>query len=472
VHVDAGFNHTIVFQIDPKTDAYGLCVRQRPDGNDYGSWVVGGGDRDFYCSATPFAVDPIATPSPSPSPTPSFVVNSEADTDDKDPTDGKCDTGKTIANGQAECTLRAAITEANHQGGGNITFSGVAGTVVVSPLPIIDVPVTIDGTTASHPVAGPYFEISGPLDLNLLSIVPNPAFSGLVLTSDGNTLKGLILDSFAGFAVELRGEGGNTIQGCHFGTDAQGFASPNGYLHEVSTIDGGRASIVGGDLFIVTATQNMIGGPHSGAGPPGNIIAVNQLRFHDGSFDTGSGGFAPGTVYINGVNVDASSRGLVIATSGNVVQGNYIGYAYDPARPYDPATGGAFRFAPGESEGISISAAGNTIGGTVNGAGNIIAGVGYGIHLNSGATGNVIQQNAFNFNLEILNATNGYAVKIDSGADGNTIGGEDSLAGNLIEGGPYSLIGSSISSNNNVIQHNYIGSWFIGISRSLMVSIT
>jgi hypothetical protein len=45
-----------------------------------------------------------------------YTVNSTADLHDADPADGACDTGNVVANGQAECTLRAAVEQANVDG--------------------------------------------------------------------------------------------------------------------------------------------------------------------------------------------------------------------------------------------------------------------------------------------------------------------------------------------------------------------
>ncbi len=45
-----------------------------------------------------------------------YTVNSTVDLHDADPADGACDTGNVLASGQAECTLRAAVEQANADG--------------------------------------------------------------------------------------------------------------------------------------------------------------------------------------------------------------------------------------------------------------------------------------------------------------------------------------------------------------------
>lgn len=72
-----------------------------------------------------------------------------------------CDTGEKLANGEAECTLRAAIEAVNAGCGDRIEFAvpnvSIPKISPLTPLPALDVKVDIDGTTQS----GGKVEISG-----------------------------------------------------------------------------------------------------------------------------------------------------------------------------------------------------------------------------------------------------------------------------------------------------------------------
>ncbi|MGI9544214.1 MAG: DUF7453 family protein, partial [Cyclobacteriaceae bacterium] len=84
-----------------------------------------------------------------------LVVNSTGDAEDSNPEDGLCDTGGDPILGRPECTLRAAIQEANFRNGKDkISFNiptasenDPATIVLGSDLPVISESVVVDGTT-------------------------------------------------------------------------------------------------------------------------------------------------------------------------------------------------------------------------------------------------------------------------------------------------------------------------------------
>jgi len=62
-------------------------------------------------------------------------VNSTGDAPDQDTADGVCDTGATVSGGGAECTLRAALEQANAMSGFDLVEFGVTGTITLgSPI--------------------------------------------------------------------------------------------------------------------------------------------------------------------------------------------------------------------------------------------------------------------------------------------------------------------------------------------------
>ncbi len=98
-----------------------------------------------------------------------LVVNSTGDAADNNAGNGTCATGGTIG-GAPECTLRAAIGEANARAGADIIrfdipAALVGGAHVISPgsaLPTITGPVTIDATTEPDYAGSPVVRLDGP----------------------------------------------------------------------------------------------------------------------------------------------------------------------------------------------------------------------------------------------------------------------------------------------------------------------
>ncbi len=196
----------------------------------------------------------------------------------------------------------------------------------------------------------------------------------------------------------------------------------------------------------------------------GNIIQGNYI----GTDVTGStahgngqiGVFVLGTSsnLIGGTNTAArnvisggNETGIYILNgAANVVQGNYIGV--NAAGLLDLGN---------RNNGVTIyNAPGNIIGGVTPGARNVISGNdGSGVNLNiAGATGNVIQGNyigvAANALLAVGNLRDGITL---NGAPGNLIGGTNSGARNLISGNGQAGVYVNGGSGGNRIEGNYIG---------------
>ena len=134
-----------------------------------------------------------------------LLVNSTGDASDSDVTDGACNTGKTTAGGAPECTLRAAIEEANARAGEDaITFLISGGTAakaastgpVIRPqkkLPALKEAETIDATTQP----GGKVELDG----TNAGLTTGLSFSG----TDG-AVKGMIIKNFSGDGIYSAGD--------------------------------------------------------------------------------------------------------------------------------------------------------------------------------------------------------------------------------------------------------------------------
>ena len=168
--------------------------------------------------------------------------------------------------------------------------------------------------------------------------------------------------------------------------------------------------------------------------------------------------------FVNGLTITAGSstvRGLVInrfggngvaitgsGASNNVVLGNFIG---------TDATGE--RAVPNRANGVLIDgSSNNTIGGTAVGAGNVISGnSGAGVHIDPGATKNLVQGNFIGTDatgkLAVPNVADGVLIGESSN---NTIGGTAVGAGNVISYNRGDGVSFSSGARSNVVQGNNI----------------
>jgi titin len=221
---------------------------------------------------------------------------------------------------------------------------------------------------------------------------------GLQLNSSFNTVLGLAINRFPakGMGIVLGGVS-NVIQGNFIGTD----------------ITGTLARTNGSFGIWVESAGNQIGGTNAAAR---NVIS--------GGNDTG--------IYIQN-------------TSGNVVQGNYIGISATGANPLG-----------NRNSGIMLDgSSGNLIGGANPGARNVISGNGVsGVFLNgAGASQNVIQGNYigtdYSGSLIVSNANDGITV---NGAPSNTISG-NVISGNVTNG----VFLNGTGAVSNIVAGNFIG---------------
>jgi hypothetical protein len=320
-------------------------------------------------------------------------------------------------------SLRQAIINANTNPGAdsihfNIPGAGVHSIIPLSALPTITDPVVIDGYT--QPGSSPNTLAAGNNSTHLIELNGNGAdFPALTVTAGNCTLRGLVINRFNGNgpanALNLQTGGNNTIVGCFFGISADGTTAQNN-------------SRLGID--IESSPNNTIGGTDPG---DRNVI---------------SGSGSATNIQINGP-----------ASSGTMIQGNYIGTnAAGTAEIMNSIIGIEIG-----NNGAGTGSSNNIIGGTTAGARNVISGnssVGIDI-FDSGVTGNVIEGNYVGTNAAgtaaIPNGTGIFLLRTVNVVIGGTTAG----AGNVISGNQtYGLRisnGSGSTGVGNLIQGNRVG---------------
>ncbi|HEX8456242.1 MAG TPA: Calx-beta domain-containing protein [Pyrinomonadaceae bacterium] len=421
----------------------------------------------------------------------------------------------TNTNSTGAGSLRQAVLDANTAPGAdfidfNIPGAGLHTINLGLQLPEISDPVTIDAATQPGYAGTPLVEING-----------GGLEYGFIIKAGASTLRGLALYRFNSGSVRLESGGGNTVQGCHLGTDAAG----------ATDFRVGGGAVGGTGVLILNSSGNLIGGTEpgarnlisannygvvvSGTASVNNRIAGNYIGTDKAGAKSLSNGGAgvelassdttvgPGNVISGNGNDNVRVRG-----SNNVVRGNYIGTDAAGAKSIEGFNG----------TGITVNGTNNIVGGTTPADRNVISGNGRAIGLDGGnkVRGNYIGTDATgayavpnNTGIEVsfssasivviggtepgarnvisgnqgdgirfgnaggtvqgnyigTDATGSYAVGnnygIDIGASGSIIGGTTAEARNVISGNNYGIdIGSSTTATirDTVIAGNYIGS--------------
>lgn len=401
-----------------------------------------------------------------------FTVDRVTDEPDADTSDGVCDVD--LMTGDLECSLRAAIQQANAGGGSDsIRFSAGVGVVTIAPgseLPPITAPVSVDGTTQPGFAGKPIVVVDG--------VDAGGGASGITVSSLNVTVRGLVVQRFGVAGIEVTAGGRATIVGNFAGTDAGGGAAmPNGagiLLQNSGSKVGGTVAadrnIISGNTTYGVHIQgqpasgnhvigNYIGTDFSGFGGLGN--GVDGVRVTRGAQNI-IGGPQPGernVVSGNGMAGVMLFAEVFNGAEGNVVQGNLVG---------TNATGTA---AIGNgAAGIHVFSSANVIGGTTEGAGNVASGSGGpGIELGGLAPAvididsNVLQGNLVGTDVSgtsaLPNATFGVFFNgLDNLVLNNMLGGEEPGAGNVISGnGLHGISVTGAGADDNVIQGNWVG---------------
>ena len=268
--------------------------------------------------------------------------------------------------------------------------------------------------TTGNVILGNYLGVNAGGEVVLPNQKSGVALFGGTQNVIGGTAAGAgnVLSGNGEYGVDVRNPvaAGNSVQGNLIGLDAAG---TNGI---------GNGIGYGGVLLDSGATGNTIGGTVAGAR---NIISGN----------------APAGVFFNGAT-----------TSGNLVEGNYIGTDITGTNAVPNTLAGVY---------LPYGTPGNVIGGTVAGARNVISGNYYGVYLASPASsGNVVEGNYIGISPDGAHVVGSAfaGVIIFSGATNNIIGGTAAGAGNVISGfWGYGLYISDAGTAGNVVQGNIIG---------------
>jgi titin len=439
-------------------------------------------------------------------PNANHTVNEDGDQNDANTGDGVCDVD--LGTAGLQCTLRAAIEQANASNGPDLIEFDASVSVIMpnSALPALS---DATGGTTIRSVFNAVW---------VLGSFAGPATSGLVLSSDDNKVQGLLISNFGddgvrvsghsnvvgtdgdgvddadernyisangSYGVEITGNG-NRVAGNYIGTNVAGDSAASNGKSGVWIGSGAQHNLVGtdGDGTSDQLERNLISGNDeygvsvAGSATMYNTVAGNYVGTNaagDAAVPNGWSGVILGSSPFNTVGTDGDGQGddaegnlvsgntangvyLVGATtSDSVVAGNFIG----------TDASGAAALANG-SDGVLIDGAvDNVIGGTAPGTGNLISGNDLaGVRLQTAAQGNLVQGNLIGTNASGTSAlANGdHGIIIASGSTGNTIGGTMATARNVISGngGRGVSIGSE-GTTGNIIQGNFIGTDVSGV---------
>jgi parallel beta-helix repeat protein len=284
-------------------------------------------------------------PSPADAAT-TFVVNGTSDAEDAKISDSRCDTSRNKGN---QCTLRAAIQEANDTPGADAIHFNIGGTAsikTISPnywLPEITGPVTIDGYT--QPGASPNTSAEGTnavLKVQLSGDDQGGEGIGLLVRGSRITIRGLVINRFGQEGILIYEDGpsqssDNKVKGNFLGTDASGKRNLSLGASGVWLVDGTSENTIGG---ATPGARNLISGNSVGVtigrnylthSPSGTKVVNNTIRDNyqgvviDESDNNALKNNAITDNYWSGVLISRSNNNTIggaSADAGNLITGN------------------------------------------------------------------------------------------------------------------------------------------------------
>jgi titin len=237
------------------------------------------------------------------------------------------------------------------------------------------------------------------------------------------------------------------------GNDGFGVQFQNAANH--NTISGSVISGQNGNGVVITGTgtsNNTVQGSYIGTDPTGAsaVPNTNGVYIESGATNNTIGGTTAATRDVISGN---SSDGVDImghGTTGNVVEGDYIGVTANGSSALANALNGVSVFG---------TAADNTIGGSATGSGNVLSGNYAGVNISDpGTIGNLVEGDLVGTDFNGAHAVPSYiGVFIQNDAASNTIGGtaastRDVVSGNSLDG--VHIVGCAAL---NVVEGDYIG---------------
>jgi hypothetical protein len=313
----------------------------------------------------------------------------------------------TNTNNSGAGSLAQAIFDANANPGADTIAFDIPGSGVhtISPstsLPTITDPVTIDGYTQPGAIANTLALGSNAILLIEISGASANTAAGLQISAGNSTVRGLAINRFNFYGINLQKSGGNVIAGNYIGTDASGtvifnppnngsgifMSSPNNTIGGLSPADrnvvaGNRNANGSTGIYVSSATAqgNKIIGNYIGTNPSGTLLGFmgNGIVVTDCSQTIIGGVTADERNVISGNFYGIS----VYNSSSTQVMGNYIGPLADGSKGsgnYGVSFGG--------------SSKNNMLGGTTPGSGNVIAWNKLGVTVGSSAFNNAILGNS------------------------------------------------------------------------------
>ena len=369
----------------------------------------------------------------------------------------------------------------------------------------VSAPVIIDGYSQAGASANTLADGNDAvlrIELDGSLIEPGPGSIGLSVNGGSSTVKGLVINRFlgdfrgGGDAIRLDHLGGNRIEGNFIGSDVSGTRyhttlvriNPFSSLPEfqrgnaqgvgvfssdnvIGGADPASRNVISGNekngVSIFAGSNvvkgNFVGTTAAGTGPLGNfaegiLVQINRVDGSPPESNIIIGGTEAGARNVISANgtPGTSSSGLVLADiRGALVQGNILGLDVTGNVALGNVLAGIF-----VSGGI-----GNVIGGTDSGAGNLISANGTGVFL-QGAVQTRVEGNLIGTDITgLLARGNTDGIHIRAGAHNNLIGGTTAAARNLISGNAGGIVIAQISTLDNIVQGNFIGTDITGLQR-------
>ena len=353
-------------------------------------------------------------------------------------------------------------------GAGNLISGNINNAITISDT----------GTTANRVegnLIGTNVDGSGAL-ANRFGVVISGSASGNVIGGTApearNTISGNRVD---GVRITDTGTTNNQVDGNYIGTARDGSGSVANTFG-VQILSGATGNVIGGTssgagnlisgnsdtgITIIGAGTsanriegNLIGTNQDGSGPLSNLtgvlISAGATENVIGGTDAGAANVISGNTSVDGID-GAGVEIVGIGTTGNLVEGNFIGT--------NPDGSAAVANRVGVSIGSGASA--NVIGGAASEARNLISGnnaIGI-IITDSGTTLNLVEGNLIGTDNDGSGRLgNASGVTVSSGASGNVIGGTDAGAGNVISGNPlFGVVLEGAGTTGNRLEGNLIG---------------